>query len=96
MSDDATHTSELMRPHEVGSTAAPLVPCRGAKEFLGVGQSGAPEEFGRSASLWARPAIPPRIVTRRPPEDLQTVPTTGQNGHADRLHQWEQHVTSLL
>ncbi|MGW0694877.1 MULTISPECIES: hypothetical protein [unclassified Streptomyces] len=29
------------------------------------------------------------------PEELQTVPPTGQAGHTDWLHQWEQHITRL-
>ncbi|MFC1435972.1 hypothetical protein ACEZDB_35605 [Streptacidiphilus sp. N1-3] len=30
------------------------------------------------------------------PEALRTVPRTGEDGHADWLHRWEQHVASLL
>ncbi|MFB7186475.1 hypothetical protein ACFC0C_21600 [Streptomyces sp. NPDC056178] len=30
------------------------------------------------------------------PEDLKNVPAPGEDGHADWLHQWEQHVTILL
>ncbi|MFG2267313.1 hypothetical protein [Streptomyces sp. NPDC048720] len=29
------------------------------------------------------------------PDNLQTMPRTGEDGHADWLHRWEQHVTSL-
>lgn len=30
------------------------------------------------------------------PEVLRTVPRTGEDGHSDWLHRWEQHITSLL
>ncbi|MFB6961723.1 hypothetical protein ACFCYB_33235 [Streptomyces sp. NPDC056309] len=29
------------------------------------------------------------------PDALQAVPRTGEDGHADWVHQWEQHITSL-
>ncbi|MEV6131916.1 hypothetical protein AB0M05_34885 [Streptomyces violaceusniger] len=30
------------------------------------------------------------------PEVVPTVPRTGEDGHSDWLHRWEQHITSLL
>lgn len=30
------------------------------------------------------------------PEDLQTIPATGEAGHSDWLNRWEQHITRLL
>lgn len=29
------------------------------------------------------------------PDDLQVMPRTGEDGHTDWLHRWEQHLTSL-